>query len=95
MPDYIIDLILQVHILSYQCSALTDADGIQRVFNQCIQLQQKQNLDTYTAVVVLDEIGLAEDSPNMPLKVSKSGVWFKLIIRGPADPVSLGQVYDT
>ncbi|XP_077976279.1 E3 ubiquitin-protein ligase rnf213-alpha-like isoform X2 [Styela clava] len=59
----------QVHILSYQCSALTDAAGIESVFKQCAQLQVQQDLESYTAVVVLDEIGLAEDSPNMPLKV--------------------------
>ncbi|XP_077969852.1 E3 ubiquitin-protein ligase rnf213-alpha-like isoform X1 [Styela clava] len=59
----------QVHVLSYQCSALTDAKGIESIFNQCAQLQANQDIDSYTAVVVLDEIGLAEDSPNMPLKV--------------------------
>nr|XP_039257920.1 E3 ubiquitin-protein ligase RNF213-like [Styela clava] len=59
----------QIHILSYQCSALTDAAGIKSVFKQCAQLQKKQDLKTFTAVVVLDEIGLAEDSANMPLKV--------------------------
>nr|XP_039248269.1 E3 ubiquitin-protein ligase rnf213-alpha-like isoform X1 [Styela clava] len=59
----------QVHMLSYQCSALTDANGIEAIFKQCTQLQAKQDLDKYVAVVVLDEIGLAEDSANMPLKV--------------------------
>ena len=61
--------VLQVHILSYQCSALTDAKGIENIFTQCAQLQSNQDIKSYTAVVVLDEIGLAEDSPNMPLKV--------------------------
>lgn len=55
--------------MSYQCSAHTDAAGIETIFKQCSQLQANQNIETYAAVVVLDEIGLAEDSPNMPLKV--------------------------
>ena len=38
-------------------------------FEECAQLQKDKNLDTFVSVVVLDEIGLAEDSPKMPLKV--------------------------
>ena len=59
----------QIHVSSFQCSAVSDAVGIQRVFNQCAQLQEGQSLDSFVAVVVLDEIGLAEGSPKMPLKV--------------------------
>ena len=39
------------------------------VFQHCAQLQQDKDLEKYVAVVVLDEVGLAEDSPKMPLKV--------------------------
>ena len=57
-------------MVSYQCSPLSTPDGIVRTFRQCAQLQRnKGNLDKHVAVVVLDEIGLAEDSPQMPLKV--------------------------
>lgn len=41
-------------------------------FQQCSELQESKNkgktLDTFASVVVLDEVGLAEDSPKMPLK---------------------------
>nr|XP_039262088.1 E3 ubiquitin-protein ligase rnf213-alpha-like [Styela clava] len=60
----------QIHMISYQCSALTDAAGIERIFKQCSDLQKDhEDPNSYSAVVVLDEIGLAEDTPNMPLKV--------------------------
>jgi len=53
---------------SYQCSPLSTAEGIIAVFKQSSRFQKKKNLDEYTSVVVLDEVGLAEDSPRMPLK---------------------------
>ena len=59
----------EVHILSFQCSAATDAVGIEAVFSQCAQLQKERDCNRYVATVVLDEIGLAEDSKKMPLKV--------------------------
>ncbi|XP_076818192.1 E3 ubiquitin-protein ligase rnf213-alpha-like [Clavelina lepadiformis] len=59
----------QIQVLSFQCSAVSDAVGIEAVFGQCAQLQKKQDRTKFVAVVVLDEIGLAEDSPKMPLKV--------------------------
>ena len=37
------------------------------VFNTASKFQAKQEKDS-VAVVVLDEVGLAEDSPNLPLK---------------------------
>ena len=59
----------EIHVLSFQCSAVTDAVGIEAVFAQCAQLQKKKDCSKYVAMVVLDEIGLAEDSKKMPLKV--------------------------
>ena len=38
------------------------------VFNNARKFQEKQDIKSYVAVVVLDEVGLAEDSPNLPLK---------------------------
>ena len=59
----------QVQIMSYQCSQLSTADGIIGVFNSCRNLQRKTGSNQFTACVVLDEVGLAEDSPLLPLKV--------------------------
>ena len=59
----------EVHIMSYQCSQLSTAEGIHDVFNNCRTMQQKTRSNKFVSCVVLDEIGLAEDSPLMPLKV--------------------------
>ena len=53
---------------SYQCSPLSTAEGIIAVFKQCSRFQEGKDLNTFASVVVLDEVGLAEDSPRMPLK---------------------------
>ena len=58
----------KVHMVSYQCSPLSTAEGIVATFSQCSKLQRGKNPDNFVSVVVLDEVGLAEDSPLMPLK---------------------------
>ncbi|XP_071342169.1 E3 ubiquitin-protein ligase rnf213-alpha-like isoform X2 [Trachinotus anak] len=58
----------QIHLVSFQCSPHSTPEGIISTFKQCARFQEKKNLDEYISVVVLDEIGLAEDSPKMPLK---------------------------
>ncbi|KAI4872372.1 hypothetical protein NFI96_033639 [Prochilodus magdalenae] len=58
----------QIHLTSYQCSPHSTAEGIINTFKQCARFQEGKNLKEYVSVVVLDEIGLAEDSPKMPLK---------------------------
>ncbi|KAK7488216.1 hypothetical protein BaRGS_00020523, partial [Batillaria attramentaria] len=58
----------QVQMVSFQCSPLATADSIQATFRQCSLLQEEKNKDSFAAVVVLDEVGLAEDSPKMALK---------------------------
>ncbi|XP_037649475.1 E3 ubiquitin-protein ligase rnf213-alpha isoform X2 [Sebastes umbrosus] len=58
----------QVHLVSFQCSPHSTPEGIINTFKQCGRFQEGKNLDEYISVVVLDEIGLAEDSPKMPLK---------------------------
>ena len=55
-------------MISYQCSPLSTAEGIMATFRNCSNLQKVNNPDKYVSVVVLDEVGLAEDSPLMPLK---------------------------
>lgn len=56
-------------MVAFQCSPLSTPDGIVGTFNQCASYQMDKDLDRFVSVVVLDEIGLAEDSPRMPLKV--------------------------
>lgn len=56
-------------MVSFQCSPLATADGILGTFRQCAHIQHDKDKDKFVAVAVLDEIGLAEDSPKMPLKV--------------------------
>ena len=38
------------------------------VFNTAKRFQRNQDTSKYVSVVVLDNVGLAEDSPNLPLK---------------------------
>ena len=42
--------------------------GILGTFKQCQKYQEKRDLNMFTSVCILDEVGLAEDSPKMPLK---------------------------
>ncbi|XP_032847063.2 E3 ubiquitin-protein ligase rnf213-alpha-like [Tyto alba] len=58
----------EIQLLSFQCSPHSKPEGIISTFRQCAQFQKGKNLDEFASVVLLDEIGLAEDSPEMPLK---------------------------
>ncbi|KAM6439343.1 E3 ubiquitin-protein ligase rnf213-alpha-like isoform 2-T2 [Rhynochetos jubatus] len=58
----------EVQLVSFQCSPHSKPEGIISTFRQCAQFQKEKNLDEFASVVLLDEIGLAEDSPEMPLK---------------------------
>ncbi|XP_042587954.1 E3 ubiquitin-protein ligase rnf213-alpha-like isoform X2 [Cyprinus carpio] len=58
----------QIHLVSFQCSPHSTPDGIINTFKQSARFQEGKNLKEYVSVVVLDEIGLAEDSQKMPLK---------------------------
>ncbi len=60
----------EAHLITFQCSPLSTAEMILKTFRYCAkyQLERKDDLDRYASVVVLDEIGLAEASPSMPLK---------------------------
>ncbi|XP_019854153.1 PREDICTED: E3 ubiquitin-protein ligase RNF213-like [Amphimedon queenslandica] len=59
-----------VHIHSYQCSELSTAGSIREVFYSAVKYQEKRrkNDSSFVSVVVLDEVGLAEASPYLPLK---------------------------
>lgn len=63
------NVISQVQLISFQCSPLATADGILKTFKQASSFQKSKDLAKFVSVVVLDEVGLAEDSPRMPLKV--------------------------
>ncbi|XP_038597897.1 E3 ubiquitin-protein ligase RNF213 [Tachyglossus aculeatus] len=58
----------QAHLVSFQCSPHSTPQGIVGAFRQCARFQRGKDLRDYVAVVVLDEVGLAEDSPRMALK---------------------------
>lgn len=58
----------EVQLVSFQCSPHSKPEGIISTFRQCAQFQKGKNLQEFASVVLLDEIGLAEDSPDMPLK---------------------------
>ena len=60
---------MQVRMFSYQCSQLSTSDSILDVFRQAKTIQNINRTDKCVSVVVLDEVGLAEDSPSLPLKV--------------------------
>lgn len=59
-------------MVSFQCSPLCRPEGIIDTFRQCAQFQKDVDLKRNVSVVVLDEVGLAEDSTKMPLKVNKN-----------------------
>ena len=65
-------------MVSFQCSRHATPDGIINAFKQCASFQLNQDLEKFVSVVVLDEVGLAEDSENMPLKVIFFGFIFLL-----------------
>jgi len=56
-----------VHLIQYQCSPLSSSEAIRRQFEMACRYQEHAK-DTVT-VLLLDEVGLAELSPDMPLKV--------------------------
>ena len=57
-------------MFSYQCSQLSTPESVLEVFGTATKFQANKNKDTtrFVSVVVLDEVGLAEDSPSLPLK---------------------------
>ena len=55
-------------MFSYQCSQLSTAESMISVFRTAQNYQKRKGHENFASVVVLDEVGLAEDSPNLPLK---------------------------
>ncbi|KNC55646.1 uncharacterized protein AMSG_01915 [Thecamonas trahens ATCC 50062] len=56
-----------VEVFSYQCSPLSTSDGIEAAFETA--RRYKREAPNTVVVVLLDEVGLAEQSPHLPLKV--------------------------
>eukprot|EP00468_Gymnochlora_sp_CCMP2014_P001514 CAMPEP_0167741726 /NCGR_PEP_ID=MMETSP0110_2-20121227/1016_1 /TAXON_ID=629695 /ORGANISM="Gymnochlora sp., Strain CCMP2014" /LENGTH=5340 /DNA_ID=CAMNT_0007625809 /DNA_START=69 /DNA_END=16091 /DNA_ORIENTATION=- len=56
-----------VDIFSYQCSPLSTSGGIEQAFQAAARY--KLSAPDTICVVLLDEVGLAEQSPHLPLKV--------------------------
>lgn len=61
-----------VHLFPYQCSPLSDSTSIQKQYDMARKYQQQHHSGTTSigsaSVLLLDEVGLAELSPEMPLK---------------------------
>ena len=64
-------------MFSYQCSQLSTPQSVLEVFSTADKFQKSKEEDIvdtkntssrFVSVVVLDEVGLAEDSPSLPLK---------------------------
>ena len=56
-----------IHIFPYQCSQMSTALGILQQFNMAVRYQTHAGGEK--SVLLLDEVGLAEQSPDLPLKV--------------------------
>ena len=56
-----------VYIFPYQCSPMSDSHSIQHQFDMAVRYQE--HAENTITVLLLDEVGLAEHSPDMPLKV--------------------------
>ena len=59
----------RVDMLSYQCSQLSTSEGILNLFKTCRIIQSREDPEKFVSCVVLEEVGLAEDSPRLPLKI--------------------------
>ena len=56
-----------VQTFSYQCSPLSTSEGIEQAFASA--RRYKKEAANTVVIVLLDEVGLAEQSPHLPLKV--------------------------
>ena len=62
----------QVQLFPYQCNQFSTTASLVDVFGEAMEFQKEQKdatVKTFVSVVVLEEIGLAEDTPGLPLKV--------------------------
>lgn len=59
----------QIQVFPYQCSQYSTAKSILDVFEESKRFQERMDPAKFVSVVVLEEVGLAEASPGLPLKV--------------------------
>ncbi|CAF0704523.1 unnamed protein product [Brachionus calyciflorus] len=59
----------ETYFLNFQCSPLTRSEMIIKTFQEAANFQRDSDLDKFVSIVNLDEVGLAEASESMPLKV--------------------------
>ena len=58
--------------LFYQCSEYSTSEGFERIFNKAESFAKRKEFENSIIVLIFEEIGLAELSPNNPLKVLHS-----------------------
>ena len=61
-----------LYVVSYQGSESSTSEGINEIFEKASNYKDHSNDTNVLPVVLLDEVGLAENSPNNPLKVLHS-----------------------
>jgi hypothetical protein len=66
--SYLLKTFKRVQMFSYQCSQLATSESVIEVFTSAKKFQDLSDTTELVSVVILDEVGLAEDSPNLPLK---------------------------
>ncbi len=60
----------QIQLFPYQCNQFSTTTTLVEVFEEAKAFQKRQkDVKSFASVVVLEEIGLAEDTPGLPLKV--------------------------
>ena len=62
----------QLYVVSYQGSESSTSEGINKIFEIASKYKEHNKDENVLPVVLLDEVGLAENSPNNPLKVLHS-----------------------
>ena len=62
----------QLYFVSYQGSKSSTSEGINKIFEKALNYKDHNKDTNVLPVVLLDEVGLAENSPNNPLKVLHS-----------------------
>ncbi|XP_046854791.1 uncharacterized protein LOC124447744 isoform X2 [Xenia sp. Carnegie-2017] len=61
-----------LYVVSYQGSESSTSEGIEEIFKKASNYKEHNKSNNVLPVVLLDEVGLAENSPNNPLKVLHS-----------------------
>ena len=59
----------QIQLFPYQCNQFSTTKTLVDLFEEAKKFQKSQDHTKFASVVVLEEIGLAEDAPGLPLKV--------------------------